>query len=259
MATIPSRPSRCFAASRRSTMLRSTTERSTQSRPRKGVFQALPLRSRCLHPGQQHGRRMPSSSSSCVRRMRRSRVFSCLASFDPADEFVACQRRDVFPRGQRGGVGQQRRAQIRRKCVDHPRPAPGHRSYRQVNSRFAASVDAMADDDQVGEFAAAPPRAAPGVTSMVGYRSAAGRVNCIVDAVVDADFIVSLDDGVQAAETAEALPAARRIRFCSAGCMSRRPTCGSVPASPACSLPCIRSPHARYSECPAAELYGGRT
>ena len=33
-----------------------------------------PVRSRCLHPGQQQGRRWPSSSSSRVRRMRRSRV-----------------------------------------------------------------------------------------------------------------------------------------------------------------------------------------
>jgi hypothetical protein len=40
----------------------------------------LPVRSRCLHPGQQQGRRWPSSSSSWVRRMRRSRVISCLAS-----------------------------------------------------------------------------------------------------------------------------------------------------------------------------------
>ena len=39
-----------------------------------------PVRSRCLHPGQQQGRRWPSSSSSCVRRMRRARVISCLAS-----------------------------------------------------------------------------------------------------------------------------------------------------------------------------------
>jgi len=40
----------------------------------------LPVRARCLHPGQQQGRRWPSSSSSWVRRMRRSRVVSCLAS-----------------------------------------------------------------------------------------------------------------------------------------------------------------------------------
>ena len=39
----------------------------------------VPLRSRWSHPGQQQGRRMPSSSSSCVRRMRGSRVVSCLA------------------------------------------------------------------------------------------------------------------------------------------------------------------------------------
>jgi hypothetical protein len=40
----------------------------------------LPVRSRWLHPGQQHGRRCPSSSSSSVLRMRRLRVVSCFAS-----------------------------------------------------------------------------------------------------------------------------------------------------------------------------------
>jgi len=45
-----------------------------------GACSYLPVRSRCLHPGQQQGRRMPSSSSSWVRRMRRFRVTSCLAS-----------------------------------------------------------------------------------------------------------------------------------------------------------------------------------
>ena len=40
----------------------------------------VPVRSRCLHPGQQQGRRWPSSSSSWVRRMRRARVVACLAS-----------------------------------------------------------------------------------------------------------------------------------------------------------------------------------
>lgn len=39
-----------------------------------------PVRSRCLHPGQQQGRRWPSSSSSRVLRMRRSRVSACFAS-----------------------------------------------------------------------------------------------------------------------------------------------------------------------------------
>jgi hypothetical protein len=39
-----------------------------------------PVRWRCLHPGQQQGRRMPSSSSSWVRRMRRLRVIACFAS-----------------------------------------------------------------------------------------------------------------------------------------------------------------------------------
>jgi hypothetical protein len=44
----------------------------------------LPERSRCLHPGQQQGRRMPSSSSSRVRRIGRSRVAPFLASSKPA-------------------------------------------------------------------------------------------------------------------------------------------------------------------------------
>lgn len=39
-----------------------------------------PVRSRCLHPGQQQGRRWPASSSSWVLRMRRCRVTSCFAS-----------------------------------------------------------------------------------------------------------------------------------------------------------------------------------
>jgi hypothetical protein len=39
-----------------------------------------PLRSRCAQPGQQHGRRIPSLSSSSVRRTLFSRVTSCLAS-----------------------------------------------------------------------------------------------------------------------------------------------------------------------------------
>ena len=40
----------------------------------------LPVRWPCVHPGQQQGRRRPSSSSSWVLRIRRSRVTSCLAS-----------------------------------------------------------------------------------------------------------------------------------------------------------------------------------
>jgi len=52
----------------------------TPSRECRSVSRYLPVRSRCLHPGQQQGRRWPSSSSSRVRRMRRSRVVSCLAS-----------------------------------------------------------------------------------------------------------------------------------------------------------------------------------
>ena len=40
----------------------------------------LRVRSRCLHPDQQQGQRLPSSNSSWFRRMRRFRVMSCLAS-----------------------------------------------------------------------------------------------------------------------------------------------------------------------------------
>ena len=64
-----------FAASMRSTAAVTSlrTDGATRSRQR-------PVRSRCAHPGQQQGRRLPSSSSSWVRRMRRSRVACCLAS-----------------------------------------------------------------------------------------------------------------------------------------------------------------------------------
>jgi hypothetical protein len=66
-----------------------SNEAEVRSAPRAGLLPGdrgdrsdsyLPVRSRCLHPGQQQGRRWPSSSSSSVRRMRRSRVTSCLAS-----------------------------------------------------------------------------------------------------------------------------------------------------------------------------------
>ena len=53
-------------------------------RPRRATYQRVlytrPLLSRWAHPGQQQGRRWPSSNSSWVRRMRRSRVVSCLAA-----------------------------------------------------------------------------------------------------------------------------------------------------------------------------------
>lgn len=67
----------------------------------------------------------------------------------------------------------------------------------------------MADQPRNWDFAVAPPRTAPGVTSMVGYRALdvpdtvhRGMPSSTVT------FIVSLDEGVEAAETAEALPAA---------------------------------------------------
>lgn len=60
------------------------------------------------------------------------------------------------------------------------------------------------------DFAAAPPRTAPGVMSMVGYRSVddSGELHRGMPSA-SLTFIVSLDDGVEAAESAEALPAAK--------------------------------------------------
>lgn len=60
------------------------------------------------------------------------------------------------------------------------------------------------------EFVVAPPRSAPGVTSMVGYRAldVPETVHrCMPSSTLT--FIVSLDDGVEAAASAEALPDAR--------------------------------------------------
>jgi AraC-like DNA-binding protein len=66
------------------------------------------------------------------------------------------------------------------------------------------------EHDRVWDFAVAPPRIAPGVMSMVGYRAVdnprelhRGMPSSTLT------FIVSLDDGVEAAESAEALAAAR--------------------------------------------------
>ncbi len=60
------------------------------------------------------------------------------------------------------------------------------------------------------EFVTAPPRSAPGVASMVGYRAleAPGEVHRGMPSST-LTFIVSLDDGVEAAETVEALSAAQ--------------------------------------------------
>lgn len=76
------------------------------------------------------------------------------------------------------------------------------------------TVDAMAVDvDQatrIWDFAVAPPRTAPGVTSMVGYRAL--DVPDTVHRGMPSStltFIVSLDEGVQAADAAAALPTAR--------------------------------------------------
>jgi AraC-like DNA-binding protein len=66
------------------------------------------------------------------------------------------------------------------------------------------------EEDRAWDFAVAPPRIAPGVMSMVGYRALdnPGELHRGMPSST-LTFIVSLDDGVEAAETAEALPAAR--------------------------------------------------
>lgn len=68
----------------------------------------------------------------------------------------------------------------------------------------------MADRPRIWDFAVAPPRTAPGVTSMVGYRAPdmpeTVHLGMPSSTLV---FIVSLDDGVQVADSAAALPAAR--------------------------------------------------
>src|ERR1700753_2926182 len=43
-----------------------------------------------------------------------------LGVLDPADELVACQRRDVLPRRPWRGIAEQRLAQVGRQLVHHP-------------------------------------------------------------------------------------------------------------------------------------------
>jgi hypothetical protein len=64
------------------------------------------------------------------------------------------------------------------------------------------------EHERVWNFAVAPPRIAPGVVSMVGYRALdnLGELHRGMPSST-LTFIVSLDDGVEAAESAEALPA----------------------------------------------------
>ena len=66
------------------------------------------------------------------------------------------------------------------------------------------------EHERVWDFAIAPPRIAPGVASMVGYRALdnPGELHRGMPSST-LTFIVSLDDGVEAAESAETLLAAR--------------------------------------------------
>jgi len=77
---LPERAERRFSRRSRTARGARRWRRMERSVSGGGAGRYLPVRSRCLHPGQQQGRRWPSSSSSQVRRMRRSRVNSCLAS-----------------------------------------------------------------------------------------------------------------------------------------------------------------------------------
>lgn len=71
-------------------------------------------------------------------------------------------------------------------------------------------MDGMADQPRSWDFATAPPRIAPGVTSMVGYRALdvpeAVHLGMPSSRLV---FIVSLDDGLKSATSAESLSTAR--------------------------------------------------
>ncbi len=68
----------------------------------------------------------------------------------------------------------------------------------------------MADEPRIWDFAVAPTRSAPGVTSMVGYRAlAAPRTFHRGMPSSTLTFIVTLDDGLQAADSAATLPTAR--------------------------------------------------
>jgi hypothetical protein len=66
------------------------------------------------------------------------------------------------------------------------------------------------DEPRIWDITVAPPHSAPGVTSMVGFRAldVPETVHRGMPSSTLA-FIVSLDDGLEAAETADALPAAR--------------------------------------------------
>ena len=78
------------------------------------------MRSRCLHPGQQQGLRWPSSNSSWVRRMRRFRVVSCLASSTQQMNSFRAEGRDVLPGSECREIGDQRLAQVCGQLVHHP-------------------------------------------------------------------------------------------------------------------------------------------
>jgi AraC-like DNA-binding protein len=75
---------------------------------------------------------------------------------------------------------------------------------------LALGIVVADEQTRIWEFVAAPPSSAPGVASMVGYRAleTPGELHRGMPSST-LTFIVSLDDGVEAAETPQALRAAR--------------------------------------------------
>jgi hypothetical protein len=114
-------------------------------------------------------------------------------------------------------------------------------------------VEFVATDEEARswEFVVAPPRSAPGVTSMVGYRAL--EVPHEVHRGMPSSsltFIVSLDDGVEAADTPDALPDARPNPLILGG-LHVHASHGSDAARRAFSSRCIRWRRGHCSACPA--------
>src|SRR5690606_35137018 len=95
-----------------------------------------------------------------------------------------------------------------------PEPAPPRgsgtpdRPRAMTTRRRRRTVPGMAEDVPAWDFAVAPPRTAPGVSSMVGYR-ALDVPHTLHRGLPSSrlTFIVAMDDGVEAAATMDALPA----------------------------------------------------
>ena len=111
----------------------------------------------------------------------------------------------------------------------------------------------MADEQtRSWEYVVAPQRSAPGVTSMVGYRAL--EVPETVHRGMPSSsltFVVSLDEGVEAAETADALAAAQPNPLILGGLQVRAAHGGSAADKLGCSWCYIPWRRGRCSACPA--------